>query len=324
MKTVIFLIMAFLSLHAGAFGKDYATTFLRLSPDAISRSIGGPNPAYSSGAVDLFINPALLSQHPRKELQFSNMIDLLSNRYISMAYSAPVNGKDYISIGLLGLDTSPVQEFTPKNVRIRETQRYQFGLIAAFARSFFPFSLGISMKYYRIGADRDERLASASAWGVDLGFSYVATKVLGFGFIYQSPFFLRWREGVRDKAPGKIGMGLAWTPDFIFENFLQILLSADRYQGESFQVNAGVAITPVTDRLGLKNFSLRAGLGNFDLNTRSNNSIAGYLTDVAPTFTIGAGLGIGTDLNWGISLDYCFQIEEYITNRHIITTRLRF
>lgn len=302
----------------------YTESFLRLSPDAVSRSLGGPNPAYSIGAVDLFINPALLSQHSLKELQFSNTIDLLSNRYMSIAYSTPVKGRDNIGIGLLGLDTSPVQESIPGNVRIRKTQHYQFGLIVAYARSLFPFSLGASIKYFRIGAERDERLETASALGVELGFRYAATETLSFGLIYQSPFYLGWEEGVREKAPGKIGMGLAWTPDFISENFFQILLSTDRYQDEPFQVNAGVAITPVTKRLGLKNFSLRAGMGNFDLDTRSDNSIANYLTDSAPTFTIGAGLGIDTGLNRGISLDYCFQIEEYITNRHIITTRLRF
>lgn len=302
----------------------YSEPFLRLPSDAVSRSVGGPNPAYPIGAVDLLINPALLSQHTQKELQFSNMIDLLSKQYLSIAYSTSINNRDYIGIGLTALDNSPVQAPTIRNAQIRETQRYQFGLIVAYARRFFPFSLGISMKYYRIGVDRDERLETASALGVDLGFSYPVNKALSFGFIYQSPFFLRWKEGVREKAPGKIGIGLAWTPSFISENFFQILLGADRYQGEPFQVNAGVAITPVTDRLGLKNFSLRAGLGNFDLDTRSNNSIADYLSDSAPTFTIGAGLGINTGLNWGVSLDYCFQIEEYITNRHIITTRLRF
>ncbi|MCK6619699.1 MAG: hypothetical protein HUU32_04660 [Calditrichaceae bacterium] len=302
----------------------YDGAFFRIPSDAVSRSVGGPNPAYPIGAVDLLINPALLSRHTQKELQFSNMIDLLSKQYISFAFSAPLNNKNHIGIGVTGLDNSTPGESKSKNVRRKESQQYQFGLIIGYSRNLFPFSLGASIKYFRMRDDRGERWKSTSALGYELGFSYAINPALSAGFIYQSPFYLQWKNGILVKASGKIGMGIAWTPAVISENFLQILLSADRFDNEPLQANVGVVVTPITDKLGLKDFSLRGGIGNFDLKSWGGNAIPNYLRDSASTFTVGAGLGLDTAGNWGIDLDYCFQLVEYITNSHIITTRIRF
>jgi hypothetical protein len=324
MKAVSLLILLLFSIGDIVIADVYDKTFFRIAPDAVSRSIGGPNQAYSIGAVDLFINPALLSQHSRRELQFSNMIDLLSNRYMSVAYSTHINHRDRIGIGLIGLDNSTPGDSKNKNVPIKESQQYQYGLIIGYSRNLFPFSLGVSIKYFRMRDDLGERWETASALGVDLGFRYILNPALSVGFIYQSPFYLQWENDIHEKVSGKIGMGIAWTPAIVSENFLQILLSADRFENESLQANVGVVITPVTDKLGLKNFSLRAGMGNFDLKSRGGSAIPDYLRDSASTFTVGAGLGIDTGGSWGLDLDYCFQIVEYITSKHIITTRISF
>lgn len=198
-----------------AAGEVHSEAFLRVPPDAVSRSIAGASLAYPIGAVDLFVNPALLSQHRRQELQFSNMIDLLSTRYLSSAYSVAIGERHAIGVGLAGLNV-------------------------------------------------------------------------------------------------------------VAEDFFLFLFSLDRYENEPVQMNAGVVVTPVTNQLSLKNFSLRAGLGNFDPGAQTENNISDYLRDSAPTFSIGAGLGMNMGTNWEIDLDYCFQIIEFITNQHIITTRIRF
>ncbi|MHA2284191.1 MAG: hypothetical protein ACXAC5_25410, partial [Promethearchaeota archaeon] len=62
------ILLAFLSIVNITHGDVFTESFFRLPPDAVSRSVGGSNSAFSIGAVDLFINPALLSQHTKREL----------------------------------------------------------------------------------------------------------------------------------------------------------------------------------------------------------------------------------------------------------------
>lgn len=307
-----------------AAGEVHSEAFLRVPPDAVSRSIAGANLAYSIGAVDLFVNPALLSQHRGRDLQFSNMIDLLSTRYLSSAYSVAIGERNAIGIGLAGLNDVPVGRDSNKRVKKKKSDDYQFGIFLAYARSIPPFSIGATMKYFRLRHLRDQTPINAAASGFNLGFYYIASRTLSLGFIYQSPVYIKWENGESRLAPGSMGAGVAWAPGVVSEDFFLFLFSLDRYENEPVQMNAGVVITPVTNQLNLKNFSLRAGLGNFDPGAQTENNISDYLRDSAPTFSIGAGLGMNMGTNWEIDLDYCFQIIEFITNQHIITTRIRF
>lgn len=318
-----YVILAICGLYSILWGEDFAKSFLRIPPDAVSRAIGGFNQAYSIGAVDLFINPALLSQHTQRELQFSNIIDLLSNQYASLAFSMPLGEGDHIGVGLVGRLNPNPQENGTNGVNIRNYDHYQFAMVVGYSRNLFPFSIGTNIKYFQMGYDGGELYNTASAFGLDLGAHYL-NEAFRVGFIYQTPFEIQWNDNKREPMPGRMGLGLAWTPSYVSENFLRILLSADRFANEPFQMNFGIILTPVLNKLGLKNFSLRSGVGNFDLDSHSQTSVLDNLIDSAPILTIGAGLGIDTGADWGINLDYCFQVKEYITNQHIITTRISF
>lgn len=320
-KYVIFVLCSFYSI---AIGEDFAKSFLRISPDAVSRSIGGFNQAYSIGAIDLFINPALLSQHTKKELQFSNIIDLLSNQYASFAFSTPLGNTGHVGFGLVGRMNSNLPENGTKGVNIRNYNHYQFAMIIGYSRNLSPFSIGMNIKYFRLGYDEGEFYKAASAVGLDLGIHYILSKAFSIGFNYQTPVKLRWDNNARQPAPGRMGLGITWMPSYISDNFLRILLSSDQFVNEPIQINFGIILTPVMNKLGLKSFTLRSGIGNFDLDSHDKTSVLDNLTDSAPVLTIGAGLGIDTGTDWGINLDYCFQVKEYITNQHIITTRIRF
>ncbi len=324
MNRVGTLLLLFLSMVNITHGDILTESFFRLPPDAVSRSVGGANQAYSVGAADLFINPALLSQHTRSEMQFSNMINLLSKQYMSVAYSAPVNSSDHVGIGLIGLDNSLTEQSADKNVHLRQVPLYQYGLVISYSRSIASLSVGASVKYFGLGEEHDESFETTSGFGVDLGFSYTMNTTTRIGFVYQSPFNIRWNSYPGEFIPGRMGISAVWTPAYFTEQCLQFLFGMDRYEDEPPQMNVGIAINAIHDKLGMKNFSIRAGLGNFELNSKSENGLLEYLNDSAPIVTVGAGLGIKTGLEWIFHLDYCFQIKEYISNKHIVTTRIEF
>ncbi len=325
MITVKYLMLGVCCLISIAFGEDFAKSFLRVPPDAVSRSIGGFNQAYSIGAVDLFINPALLSQHTRKELQFSNIIDLKSNQYASFALSLPVGNNNNIGVGLVGrLNPTPEDQNGSEIVKIRNYNDYQFAIVLGYSRTLYPFSIGANLKYYRMGYDAGKFYNTSRATGIGLGFYYTLNKALRIGFIFQNSFKLNWENDYSESNPGRVGLGVVWNPTYVSENFIKFLFSIDRFENEPVQMNIGIVLSPLLDRFGVKDFSIRAGMGNFNPENQNRPTVYDKIIDTAPIISIGAGVGISTASNLGISLDYCFQIKEYISNQHIITTRLRF
>jgi hypothetical protein len=252
------------------------------------------------------------------------MINLLSRQYMSIAYSIPITNRESIGIGLIGLDNSLVEQKTHKNVRIKKSLGYQIGLIIAYSRNIFPVSIGASIRYVGLGEKHEETFDDISSFGLDLGFSYIINSTLRVGLIYQSPFDIKWNNYPDEFIPGRMGISAVWMPAYFTEQLLQFLLSLDRYENEMPQMNYGIVITAIHDKFGMKKFEIRAGLGNFELELKNENSLSDYLNDSAPTVTIGAGFGINTGLDWVVHLDYCFQIQEYINSKHIVTTRIAF
>jgi len=324
MRTAIFLITALLAPHAGAFGKDYATTFLRLSPDAVSRSIGGPNQAYSVGAADIFINPALLSKHAGRELQFSSIIHSDFFQYINGAFSLPITRTDHIGVGLLWANVPDVQEFGVNGLNASEYDSYQFAVLVGYSRNLSPFSIGANVKYLRLGFNNSEPGNNANAAGFDIGLHYTLKNTLKFGFIFQNTFEIQWENQVHSTIPWRMGLAVAWAPALFTKDFLQILSGLVQLEEEPLKLNIGLIVTLFQNKTLLHDLNVRLGYGNFELISQKQTSDFEDLTEWERNFRVGAGLHIGISKSFDLGVDYCFQIERELDNQHIITTSLSF
>ena len=136
MKTALYLIVALLVIDKNGLGKDHVTTFSSVSPNAISRSIGGPNPAYSVGASNIFINPALLGKLPEKQFQISNVVHSGFLQYIIGALSIPVSGDDDIGLGMFWASLPDAQEFNQGGFLGGTSDNYRLGVMFGYSRAF--------------------------------------------------------------------------------------------------------------------------------------------------------------------------------------------
>ncbi len=307
-----------------SFGDDFTKTFLRVPLDAVSRSIGGSNQAYPIGAIDLFINPALLGQHQQNQLQFSNIINLLSTEYGSVAFSAPVGKKDHIGVGFIGRLNSIASESQTATVKLKEYGHYQFVGVAGYSHSFDPFVIGVNLKYFQMGYDGGQYYMTGNGVSVNAGLFYSLNQFVQIGFTMESPFKIYWNDDYRESAPGRIGLGVAWSPAPKSNDFIRFLLSVERFANEPIQTNLGIVLKPLINNLGLRDFRMRAGLGNITSDLQQPRDILDLATDSAPAVTVGMGIGFNAGATWQVKIDYCFQIIEFVSNQHIVTTRISF
>lgn len=313
-----------LLVHGIALGHDYADTFLRISPDAISRSTGGANAAYSVGAADIFSNPALLGRHTLNELQLSSIVHSDFVQYTNGAFAMPLSRDDHIGIGLLWNNIPDAQELDQTGVAEGVFDNSQLAVIAGYSRVLASLSIGAHVKYLRFGFSAGEVDNTANAMSFDLGLHYQLREKLKFGIVYKKGFDVNWNKDRRDSVPRYIGLGMSWEPILFAKDFLRVLVALDQMEGEPVQMNLGLMVALSTRTAGFKGISIRAGYGKFDLGSRKETGAFEKLTEWERDFTVGAGLNLGPAQGWGLGLDYCFQIEESLDNQHIITTRISF
>ncbi len=324
MNTGKYIIIALACLFTFSFAGDFAKTFLRVPPDAASRSIGGANLALPIGAFDLFVNPALLIEKQQKELQFSNLIDINANRYFSAALSIPVSSQSQLGVGLVSRNFSDQVLLRQDNLTIREKIDSQFGVVVSYARKFRKVSLGVSSKYFNWQNSSNTYGQGGTAIGLDFGGVYQVSPGLGVGATYQQVLQFRSESSPGSFPKGLLSIGVAWSPVYLPRNYLKLLFSVNQFRGESRRLNAGVMFTPVAQKGNLLNFTLRAGAGNFSLTGNSDFSALPFEPDEIRRFTVGAGIGVRAAAGLKIIFDYCYQIQEYVSRQHIITTRIQF
>ncbi|MFQ5583706.1 MAG: hypothetical protein ACE5GL_04660, partial [Calditrichia bacterium] len=274
--------------------KELTKSFFRLPPDAVSHSIGGFNQAFSIGAVDLFINPALLSRHTKKQIQFSNIIDLFSNKFASLAFSMPLGRANNIGIALVGRMNPELSEEKDMEIKVRNNEQYQFEVLAGYSRNFFPFSLGMNVKYFQLRYFDDGFFKNGSVTGIDFGFHYYLNREMSFGFMYQTPLAIKWDDNSREPIPGRFGLGINWMPSYVSENFLRVLFSLEQFGDEPVQMNFGIVLMPGFDNKGLKNLAFRVGLGNIQPGFQNKTSLVDYISDTAPVVTVGTGIKLNS------------------------------
>lgn len=319
----IFLIITITGLLNAAFGDDLAESFLSLSPDAASQSIGGSNAAYSIGAADIFTNPALMPLNKRKSVQFSNMINSRSYHFSSISFVMSLTNRNFIGIGYKGQLKQEAPQSGIDNITLRWIEPSQHAVYLSMARRFNAVSVGATIQYYQLRFNRSNITISDKILLLNLGGYYNLGKDVRFGITIKTPFWTE-RTPREHKVAGKLAIGLLWQPAIDRQSPLEIVLGVDQQNGTSPKLHGGLIITPLQQTSFGSNIRFRAGIGELGFNLLSSQIQSAGVVEVAPFYTIGAGFGFDTTENRGIDLDYCYQIKEYISNQHIITTRIRF
>ncbi|RMF57856.1 MAG: hypothetical protein D6748_10260 [Calditrichaeota bacterium] len=323
-KFLTFWTVFFLFFTLPISGEDFITPFLRSPLDAVSRSIGGSNSAFPVGSVDLFINPALLTRHPKTELQFSNILNLFSTQYASLSLSIPIGQNQWLGIGLMGRLNALSNNNQFSVIHPRESDHYQYAGYLGIAHNFGRFSLGLNMKYLQVGYDGGDYYATGKAVGLDVGMYYFLSPALQIGLSYESPMKIVWSNSLRELTSAKQSLGMLWSPNLQLNNPIQLLFGVEKYTREPARLNLGLVVKPLANNIGWSDFSLRGGFGNVNSQSIQSASIADIVMDAIPSVTLGTGIGFHVGEKWYVNLDYCIQVFEYVTNLHIVTTRIRF
>ena len=320
MRPILFFLLIVAVTSTATSGSRPHPAELRFPLDALSRSTGGVNPALSVGAGDVFINPGIAKPSSRPELQITTTIDLLAHEYLSMAYTRPLGRRGRFGIALVNRMAGDLERSPAPNVFVRRVGATQRGVALSYGIAVARVSMGVALRTSRYPEAHTPSREEMTATAIDLGMQYRPTANLTLGATLHGPGWFQKRS--HDDAG--IALGLNWAPRFVSDGLLRILVSGDRHASEPWQFNLGTVVTPLGGASGGKSLSFRAGVGNLDVDGRTTNSVYDYLHDTAPTLTFGTGLTVPLGNEWSLALDYCVQLVEYVSSRHVVTTRLRF
>jgi len=292
--------------------------------NAIVQASGGPNPGYSVGSADIFINPALLAVHTRNELQLSNSLNLLSVSASSLSFSSQLSTAGRIGFGLLNLDQPGLQQYNSLENTFNSFDNKEFIAVIGYARRFNSLSLGLSAHYSRRELYERNFNSVFDELQLNFGLHYQAAPYLSLGFYVRNAFqFLALRE-YSAAAPRRYSVGISWNPAFDMLRNMNLLFTMEYAAGQPVRINSGVVLTLFQNLETLKKFNIRAGLGNYRLGKQKNmESFEIYLLN-KPVLSIGAGVEIKMHKKLSLEIDYCFQLVEYVNNQHSFTTRLLF
>jgi hypothetical protein len=319
----------FISLILSSFifpvwGQENTHTFLKFSPDAYSQSIGGPNAAYSIGAIDVFINPALLTNHSQLEFQFSNLINSNYLQYINAALKIPLTSSDFIGIGFFSLNIPIIKYYNNELLDISKYQNYLFNFTLGYAHKLSHLSFGITLKYYQFDFNDEGKYSNVQSLEIDSGIHFMIRKYLNIGFVYKNFISDMSYTESSNLDTDHLAFGIALNPSLISKRNLNLLIGMDNIEDGSVQINYGVVFTPYKNNSGITKVNFRAGLGDFDLEYRKLKKNIVQMFAKNRTLKIGFGIGISPIKSWELNLDYCFQYDKILENKHIITTRFRF
>lgn len=305
--------------------KDFqSVTHLPISTDAVSHATGGANPAFSVGSADLFINPALLGLHDRRELQFSNSVDLVSHRFISLAYAFPLSPGDHLAIGLQGLTRPGHGIYRSQENRIINLDDYRLVALVGYSRNLSRLSLGASLQYGREEIYRRSRYFISNWIKMNLGLWYRMKSSFRIGITWYNVGHLDGGKASLRSSAANIRVGLYYAFPSEKSERVELLFSLNGDDRDVVRANAGLVVTPLTNPMGFPTFKIRAGLGNVRFGNRQPPSDwESFLLD-RPTLSLGAGIGINLSDDWQLEIDYCFQVIEYVSDQHSISTRLTF
>jgi hypothetical protein len=295
-----------------------------IASDAFSQSIGGPNESYSAGAADIFINPALLGSHQQNEIQLSNLMNSGMVKYMNAAVSIPLSSTQFMGFGVFSLN---IPQLKYKNVGELVTGKYDealFNYTAAYAHRISGATIGLALKYYRVGISNADLRQTGEAFEMDVGGQFAINRTTDFGFVYKR-IVIKKESGIIPDGNGYyVNFGMALKPIVAARNIIHFLAGSGLQDGKLQKINYGFVLTPYENGEGITSVSFRAGVGNdgFVYQKLQQNEVHFYPKQRSLKF--GMGIVINPAEKWKVNLDYCFQYNNLYENRHIITTRFLF
>ncbi|MHB2153273.1 PorV/PorQ family protein [Calditrichota bacterium GD2] len=319
-KTWLWLFFLSVLLYAG----DLPTAFLQINPDATSMALGGTNEAYLNGGSDLFVNPALMVFHENRCVQFSNIIQWDLMQYFSFAATVPIYGQHAFGLGAIGVNVPDIQEYDENGNYLGNFDNYFYSVFFGYAYKFFPFTLGLSVKY--VGSQFAAQLQSnnGSGFGFEIGVTYMPWHDLRVGANFKNSYEIKWNDSYHDYSPKQMGIAFDYHPEWIRKGFAHFLLGFKQMEQEPLKFNAGLEVFPIKDLAGVKFISFRAGVGNVNMELRDKLVTFDLLRTSEKFYSLGAGLLMNFGNSFHFELDYSYRILEVLDNQQVVSTKIWF
>lgn len=135
---------------------------------------------------------------------------------------------------------------------------------------------------------------------------------------YSVPTFIRNRlKNAKQMISVGINISILRDNETILDNYIRWITSD--YTDHRF--NTGFLIKTLFDDKLADYFEFRTGIQNLNKLGKSFN-LQDYSNELLPTINFGIGVGFTLPYIKHIGIDYCFQIYQYYTNQHTISTKI--
>ncbi len=292
--------------------------------DGFAQAIGGPNEAFSTGAADLFINPALMGRAGSTEIQFANLINGHDIRFFSTAMIWPFSEKQSLGVGVFGLDVPVGEEYNGREYSLQYDNTFFFNVNLSYARRFQDFTLGASVEYVSSQLFPGNNMVRGRDWEGSVGLYSEPAPAIKMGMIF--------RIHSTSSLPGSLawqwGGSLVWQPFADLDDRLQLLLSIRKESGRRTDFSYAMVLNPVSRKvlnaMGIKYLTVRGGTSDNNvvfLNIPGRRS--GFYNE-NNTALVGVGLGLNPIYKIELGINYCYPFDELSQSITLITTRFSF
>ncbi len=292
--------------------------------DGFAQAIGGPNEAFSTGATDVFINPALMGRAKNAEIQFANLINGHDVQFFSTAMVLPLSETQFLGVGVFGLDVPVSEQYNGREYSLQYDNTFSFNVNLSYAYRFRDFSLGASVEYASSQLFPRNNMIRGTEIESSIGLYSEVNPALKLGMMLR----MRNARSTLGSPALQWGGSLVWQPFTELGDRLQLLFSLRKDSGRRSDLSYAVVINPVPKKLlnarGIKSLTFRGGTANnnvvfFNIPGRRsgfyNENNAGL---------VGVGLGLNPIYKIELGINYCYQFNELPQSITLITTRFSF
>ncbi|NOX37031.1 MAG: hypothetical protein GXO78_05785 [Calditrichaeota bacterium] len=297
---------------------------LELSPDASSLALAGATQALPSGALDIFINPALIEQDGGLRLALSNFVEYRNYQYMALGVTFPFRKYGTMGVGILGLHVPGIQQYDALGMYLGEFSHYNAAVFLSFARKILPWRFGVNLKFLRSGFLGLSKNRAGNGVGMDLGVHYAVYPGVQLGVVYRLAFRVFWGDGYSETIPKSLNLALYWSPKLLGSRFLGSVLGIQQVKGEPAKLNLGIRLAPFRDENKLERLVIYGGMGTVNIETRNLQIDLADYSRAEGVYSTGITLKVGTPGAFVFVLDYCFWWHRVLGNRHLLTTKLEF
>lgn len=320
MKKLLMIILSLIHLHLYA-GENTAA-FLKIPIDAKVTALGSAATALDGSAAGLFYNPAGLAFTSRQyNLFISSRYGMLGSSFNTIAFAYKL-GFATLAVGWihLGIDQIPKRDW--QNNYLGNMNSSQDAYFIGISKALFgSYSIGVSLKYIRIGFDLLDEHPHGSGIGLDMGLIYRLSNEIKLGLFMQDNFEIKWNHQVSDQFPLTLKLGAVYLPKFLNSN---LGFHADIVQRQSYPIKTNIGLQYVFPfKNVLEKLTLRMGISNVFFESRDLNLNISDLNSNDVSF--GAGLGMQFLVaDFHITFDYAFKSHAYLDNSHFTSFLIEY